>query len=86
MAILYFLAEEQVKDDQRQDRFLIVEVHTPDRVDDRWVQQAAENAIERVDSDPIGHSVRFQLVAVPRTNSSDGYVWPVQLVWWSVLP
>jgi len=46
MAILYCLAEEPVKDDQRQDRFLIVEVHTPDRVDDRWVQQAAENAIE----------------------------------------
>jgi hypothetical protein len=46
MAILYFLAEEPVKDDQRQDCFLIVEVHTLDRVDHQWVQQAAENAIE----------------------------------------
>ena len=27
-------------------RHLIVEVHVPDRVDDQWVQQVAENAIE----------------------------------------
>jgi hypothetical protein len=46
MAILYFLAEEPVRNDQQQDCCLIVEVRAPDRVDDHWVQQAAENAIE----------------------------------------
>ena len=46
MAILYFLAEEPIQNRQQQDCCLIVEVHIPDRVDDQWVQQAAENAIE----------------------------------------
>ena len=46
MAILYFLAEEPIHDREQQDCCLIVEVHVPDRFDDHWVQQAAENAIE----------------------------------------
>ena len=46
MAILYFLAEEPIPNRQQQDCCLIVEVYAPDRVDDQWVQQAAENAIE----------------------------------------
>jgi hypothetical protein len=46
MAILYFLAEQPVRNDEQQDCCLILEVHAPDRVDDRWVQQAAEDAIE----------------------------------------
>ena len=46
VAILYFLAEEPIQNRQQQDCCLIVEVHIPDRVDDQWVQQAAENAIE----------------------------------------
>jgi hypothetical protein len=46
MAILYFLAEEPVQNHQQQDCCLIVEVHAPDGIDNQWVQQAAENAIE----------------------------------------
>jgi hypothetical protein len=46
VAVLYFLAEEPIQDRQQQDCCLIVEVHIPDRVDDQWVQPAAENAIE----------------------------------------
>jgi hypothetical protein len=46
VAILYFLAEEPIQDREQQHCCLIVEVHVPDRVDDHWVQQAAENAIE----------------------------------------
>jgi hypothetical protein len=46
MAILYFLAEEPVKDDERQDCCLIVEIHAPDGIDDQWVHQAALDAIE----------------------------------------
>jgi hypothetical protein len=46
VAILYFLAEEPIQNRQQQNCCLIVEVHAPDRVDDQWVQQAAENAIE----------------------------------------
>ena len=46
MAILYFLAEEPVRNDEQQDCCLIVEVHAPDGVGDRWVQQAAEDIIE----------------------------------------
>ena len=46
MAILYFLGEETVRNHQQQDCCLIVDVHAPDRDDDQWVQQAAENAIE----------------------------------------
>ena len=46
MAILYFLAEEPIQNREQQDCCLIVEVHAPDRVDDQWVRQAAENAIE----------------------------------------
>src|SRR5258705_2223219 len=45
-AVCYFLAEEPIQNREQQDCCLIVEVHVPDRVDDRWVQQAAENAIE----------------------------------------
>ena len=46
MAILYFLAEEPVRNDQQQDCCLIVEVHAPDQIDDQLVQLAAEEAIE----------------------------------------
>jgi hypothetical protein len=46
MAILYFLAEEPVRNGQQQHCCLIVEVHAPDRIDNGWVQQAAEDAIE----------------------------------------
>jgi hypothetical protein len=46
VAILYFFAEEPIPNRQQQDCCLIVEVYTPDRVDDQWVQQAAENAIK----------------------------------------
>jgi hypothetical protein len=46
MAVRYFLAEEPIQNRQQQDCALIVEVHAPDRVDDQWVQQAAENAVE----------------------------------------
>ncbi len=46
MAILYFLAEEPIQNRHQQDCCLIVEAHAPDRVDDQWVQQVAENAIE----------------------------------------
>ena len=47
MAVLYFLAEEPIQNRQQQDCCLIVEVYAPDRVDDQWVQQTAENAIEK---------------------------------------
>jgi hypothetical protein len=46
VAVLYFLAEEPIQDREQQDCCLIVEVHIPDRVDDQWIQPAAENAIE----------------------------------------
>ena len=46
MAILYFLAEEPIQNREQQDCCLIVEVYAPDRTDDQWVQQAAENAME----------------------------------------
>jgi hypothetical protein len=46
MAIRYFLAEEPIQNDQGQDCCLFVEIHAPDVVDDQWVQQAVENAIE----------------------------------------
>ena len=45
VAILYFLAEEPIRNREQQDCCLIVEVHVPDGVDSQWVQQAAENAI-----------------------------------------
>jgi hypothetical protein len=46
MAILYFLAEEPVRNDQQQDCCLIVEVHAPDLIDGRLVKLATEEAIE----------------------------------------
>jgi hypothetical protein len=46
MAILYFLAEEPVRNDQQEDCCLIVEVHAPDGINAQWVQQEAENVIE----------------------------------------
>ena len=46
MAILYFLGEEPVQNDQQQDCCLIVEVTAPDGIDSRWVHQAVENEIE----------------------------------------
>ena len=64
MAILYFLAEEPVKDDQRQDCCLIVEVHAPDRIDHGWVAQAAEDAIE----DEFGQ--RLTLLSVDQAEAS----------------
>jgi hypothetical protein len=45
MATLYLLAEEPVQNDQQQDCCLIVEVHAPDGIDNRWVQRA-ENAVK----------------------------------------
>ena len=46
MAILYFLAEEPIWNDEQQDCCLIVEVQAPDRVNEELVQLAAEEAIE----------------------------------------
>jgi hypothetical protein len=46
MAILYFFAEEPVRNDEQQDCCLIVEVHAPDSVNDELIQLAAEEAIE----------------------------------------
>lgn len=46
MAILDFLSEDPVQNEQRQDCCLIVEVHASDGIDNQWVQHAAENAIE----------------------------------------
>jgi hypothetical protein len=46
MAILYFLGEEPIQNDQGQDCCLIVKVNAPDPVNGQWVQQAAENAIK----------------------------------------
>jgi hypothetical protein len=45
MATLYLLAEEPVQNDQQQECCLIVEVHAPDGIDNRWVQRA-ENAVK----------------------------------------
>ena len=47
MAILYFLAEEPVRNDEQQDCCLIVEVHAPDWINDELVRLAAEEAIEQ---------------------------------------
>jgi hypothetical protein len=41
-----FLSEEPVKDGEQQDCFLLVEIHAPDGIDNQWVHQAAEDAIE----------------------------------------
>ena len=46
MAILYFLAEEPVRNDQQQDCCLIVEIHAPAGIDDQLIRLAAEEAIE----------------------------------------
>jgi hypothetical protein len=46
MAILYFLGEQPVQNDQQQDCCLIVEIHAPDGIDNQWVPQAAEDTIE----------------------------------------
>jgi hypothetical protein len=46
MAILYFLAEEPVRNDEQQDCCLIVEVHAPDWINEELVQLATEEAIE----------------------------------------
>jgi hypothetical protein len=47
MAILYFLAEEPVRNDEQQDCCLIVEVHAPDWINDELVRLAAEEAFEQ---------------------------------------
>jgi hypothetical protein len=46
MAILYFFAEEPVRNDEQQDCCLIVEVHATDGINDELIQLAAEEAIE----------------------------------------
>ncbi|HET9376083.1 MAG TPA: hypothetical protein VFO40_14000 [Chthoniobacterales bacterium] len=46
MAIRYFMAEESVRNGQQQDCCLIVEVHTPDWIDDQLSWLAAEATIE----------------------------------------
>lgn len=46
LATLYLLAEEPVQNHQQQDCCLIVEVHSPDEIDNQWVQQTLENAIK----------------------------------------
>ena len=46
MAILYFLAEEPIRNDEQQDCCLVVEVNAPDRVNEELVQLATEEAIE----------------------------------------
>ena len=46
MAILFFLAEEPVRNDEQQDCCLIVEVHAPDWINQELVQLATEEAIE----------------------------------------
>jgi hypothetical protein len=46
MAILYFFAEEPVKNDEQQDCCLIVEVHAPHSINGELIQLAAEEAIE----------------------------------------
>jgi hypothetical protein len=47
MANLYFLAEEPVRNGQRQDCCLIVEVHAPDWINSELVQLAAEEVIDQ---------------------------------------
>jgi hypothetical protein len=44
--ILYLLAEEPVRNDQQQDRCLIVEIHAPAGIDEQLIRLAAEDAIE----------------------------------------
>jgi hypothetical protein len=46
MAVLYFLGEEPVQNDQQQECCLIIEVHASGEVDNQWVEQVAGNAIE----------------------------------------
>ena len=46
MAILYFFAEEPVRNDEQQDCCLIVEVHAPDWINEELVHLATEEAIE----------------------------------------
>jgi hypothetical protein len=46
MAILYFLADGPVQNDQQQDCRLIVEVHASDGADVQWVHAEAEIAMK----------------------------------------
>jgi hypothetical protein len=46
MAILYFLGEEPIRNDQQQDCCLILEVRAPDQIDNELIRLAAEEAIE----------------------------------------
>jgi hypothetical protein len=46
MAMLYFFAEEPVRNDEQQDCCLIVEIHAPDWIKDELVRLAAEEVIE----------------------------------------
>ena len=66
MAILYFLAEEPVKNDQWQDCFLIVGIYASDWDDDQWFQQGAENAIEDDRKRDARNARRFPMDSRPR--------------------
>jgi hypothetical protein len=46
MAILYFLGEEPVRNDQQQDCCLILEVNAPEEIDKELIRLAAEETIE----------------------------------------
>jgi hypothetical protein len=46
VAILYFLADEPVQNDQQQDCRLILEVHASDGADIQWVHAEAEIAMK----------------------------------------
>jgi hypothetical protein len=45
-SILYFLAEEPVRNDEQQDCCLVVEVHAPGWINDDLIQLATEEVIE----------------------------------------
>jgi hypothetical protein len=47
MAVFYFLAEEPLRNGQRQDCCLIVEVHVPDWIQNDLVRLAAQEAIDQ---------------------------------------
>jgi hypothetical protein len=46
MAILYFLGEEPIRNDQQQDCCLILEVHAPHEIDSELIRLAAAEATE----------------------------------------
>jgi hypothetical protein len=78
MAIFYFIADEPVRNDEQQDCCLIVEIHAPDGVDDRWVQQAADDIIEeefgkRLTLSPANKDEAFRYLQV-EPDATHGYL------------